>query len=91
MPGYAPYMLCLVRVVAGRLDLTTVRALAGFDEDATTALLDAALAAGILVVDDEPAIRALVAKIVDRAGYPVDTARDGSEAIEKLALKRSRS
>lgn len=42
----------------------------------------------VLVVDDEPAIRALVAKIVDRAGYPVDTARDGSEAIEMLASQR---
>lgn len=39
----------------------------------------------VLVVDDEPAIRALVAKIVQRAGHPVDTARDGAEAIEKLA------
>ena len=38
----------------------------------------------VLVVDDEPAIRALVAKIVERAGYPVDTARDGADAIEKL-------
>jgi CheY-like chemotaxis protein len=39
----------------------------------------------VLVVDDEPAIRALVAKIVERAGHPVDTARDGADAIEKLA------
>lgn len=38
----------------------------------------------VLVVDDEPAIRALVAKIVERAGHHVDTARDGAEAIEKL-------
>jgi DNA-binding response OmpR family regulator len=38
----------------------------------------------VLVVDDEPAIRALVAKIVERAGHSVDTARDGAEAIEKL-------
>jgi CheY-like chemotaxis protein len=38
----------------------------------------------VLVVDDEAAIRALVAKIIERAGYPVDTARDGAEAIEKL-------
>jgi DNA-binding response OmpR family regulator len=35
-------------------------------------------------VDDEPAIRALVTKIVERAGLPVDNARDGAEAIEKL-------
>ena len=39
----------------------------------------------VLVVDDEPAIRALVAKIVERAGHPVVIARDGAEAIEKLA------
>jgi two-component system chemotaxis response regulator CheY len=38
----------------------------------------------VLVVDDEPAIRALVAKIVERAGHAVDTARDGAEAIAKL-------
>jgi DNA-binding response OmpR family regulator len=38
----------------------------------------------VLVVDDEPAIRALVAKIVERAGHPVDTARDGAEAIAML-------
>lgn len=35
-------------------------------------------------MDDEPPIRALVAKIVERAGYPVDVARDGAEAIEKI-------
>src|SRR6266498_35697 len=38
----------------------------------------------VLVVDDEPAIRALVAKIVERAGFGVDTAADGAEAIEKV-------
>lgn len=38
----------------------------------------------VLVVDDEPAIRALVTKIVERAGLPVDNARDGAEAIEKI-------
>jgi len=38
----------------------------------------------VLVVDDEPAIRALVAKIVERAGLTVDCARDGAEAIDML-------
>ncbi len=38
----------------------------------------------VLVVDDEPAIRALVAKIVERAGLTVDTARDGADAIEQM-------
>ncbi|MBV8516105.1 MAG: response regulator [Acidobacteria bacterium] len=43
--------------------------------------------ANVLVVDDEPAIRALVAKIVERAGFPVDSARDGAEAIQRLEEK----
>jgi DNA-binding response OmpR family regulator len=38
----------------------------------------------VLVVDDEPPIRALIAKIIQRAGFHVDTARDGAEAIEML-------
>jgi len=38
----------------------------------------------VLVVDDEAAIRALVAKIIERAGFDVETARDGREAIDKL-------
>jgi len=42
--------------------------------------------ARVLVVDDEAAIRALVAKIIERAGFAVDTARDGREAIEKLQV-----
>ncbi|HYR28638.1 MAG TPA: response regulator [Thermoanaerobaculia bacterium] len=40
--------------------------------------------ASILVVDDEPTIRALVAKIVERIGYKADLARDGADAIAKL-------
>jgi CheY-like chemotaxis protein len=39
----------------------------------------------VLVVDDEPAIRALVAKIVERAGFSVDIAADGQEAVDKIA------
>jgi two-component system, OmpR family, response regulator len=47
-----------------------------------------ALVVRILVVDDEPAIRALVARIAQRAGFDVDVARDGAEAIEKLDSSR---
>ncbi|MCU1347765.1 MAG: DNA-binding response regulator [Acidobacteria bacterium] len=36
------------------------------------------------MVDDDAPIRALVTKIVERAGFPVDSARDGAEAIEKI-------
>lgn len=39
------------------------------------------------MVDDEPAIRALVTKIVERAGHPVDSARDGAEAIDKIEVE----
>ena len=39
------------------------------------------------MVDDEPAIRALVTKIVERAGHPVDSARDGADAIAKLDVE----
>ena len=37
-----------------------------------------------LVVDDDDSIRAMLAKIVERLDFEVDTARDGIEAIEKL-------
>jgi DNA-binding response OmpR family regulator len=42
----------------------------------------------VLVVDDDRAIRVLVARIVERAGFPVDTASDGAEAIEKIRSTR---
>ena len=38
-----------------------------------------------LVVDDDAAIRILVARILTRHGFVVDKASDGAEAIEKLA------
>ena len=40
--------------------------------------------ARILVVDDEPSIRALVARVLRREEYNVAEAGDGSEALEKL-------
>lgn len=38
-----------------------------------------------LVVDDDPGVRTLVSTILQRENFAVDTAADGSEAIEKLA------
>lgn len=38
-----------------------------------------------LVVEDDPAIRKLVEKILQRIGMEIDVAQDGSIAIEKLA------
>ena len=37
-----------------------------------------------LVVDDDAGIRILVARILKREGYEVDSARDGGEAIEQM-------
>ncbi len=38
----------------------------------------------VLVVDDDDSIRTMLAKIVERLDYHVETARDGIEAIEKI-------
>ena len=38
----------------------------------------------LLVVDDEKAIRQLLARVAQRAGFEVHTARDGMEALEML-------
>src|SRR3954452_25593697 len=37
-----------------------------------------------LVVEDDPAIRRLVEKLLQRRGIEIDTAHDGREAIEKI-------
>lgn len=39
----------------------------------------------ILVVDDDEAIRALLLTVLRRRGFPVDVARNGAEALERLA------
>lgn len=41
----------------------------------------------LLVVDDEKSIRQLLARIAERAGFDVDTANDGVEALEMLGKK----
>ncbi len=42
----------------------------------------------ILIVDDDDTIRALVVTVLRRRGYRLDTARNGVEALEKLAACR---
>jgi CheY-like chemotaxis protein len=39
----------------------------------------------ILVVDDEPDVRNFLAACIEDAGFQVETARDGEEALEKIA------
>jgi DNA-binding response OmpR family regulator len=41
----------------------------------------------LLIVDDEKPIRRLLQRIAERAGFQVDTAGDGVEALEMLARK----
>ncbi|RJQ84146.1 MAG: response regulator [Desulfobacteraceae bacterium] len=40
----------------------------------------------ILIVDDEPDVRNFLAACIEDAGFQVDTAADGEEALEKLKL-----
>jgi CheY-like chemotaxis protein len=41
---------------------------------------------GVLVVEDDPAIRRLVAMVLQRNGYRMETAADGLEAVLKLGV-----
>ncbi len=41
----------------------------------------------ILVVDDEPLVAALIADALALDGYEVETAKDGREALEKIAAR----
>jgi len=41
----------------------------------------------ILIVDDDDAIRALLVTVLRRRGLHADTARNGIEALEKMALR----
>jgi CheY-like chemotaxis protein len=38
----------------------------------------------VLVVDDDPSIRATIAEILDLEGYPVATAKNGEEALASV-------
>jgi DNA-binding response OmpR family regulator len=42
----------------------------------------------LLVVDDEPEINKLVARIFEKRGYRVNTASDGAEALASVATDR---
>ena len=51
---------------------------------ASDAVAGAPAARRVLVVDDDPAIRAMVRKALERHGFAVDTANDGVEALTRL-------
>jgi DNA-binding response OmpR family regulator len=41
-----------------------------------------------LIVDDDKAVRRLLARVAERAGFEVDTAKDGVQALEMLERKQ---
>jgi DNA-binding response OmpR family regulator len=41
----------------------------------------------LLIVDDDKAVRRLLARVAERAGFEVDTAKDGLQALEMLERK----
>lgn len=41
----------------------------------------------LLIVDDDKAVRRLLARIAERAGFEADTAKDGAQALEMLEKK----
>lgn len=41
----------------------------------------------LLIVDDDKAVRRLLARVAERAGFEVDTAKDGIQALEMLERK----
>ncbi len=47
-----------------------------------------AVAARILVVDDEPGIRSFIGRALDAAGYAADTAATGAEALRRVHASR---
>lgn len=56
--------------------------------DAALSPSDLEIDRDILVVDDEPSIRDMVALFLRRLGFRVDTAPDGRVALERMTLKR---
>jgi DNA-binding response OmpR family regulator len=42
----------------------------------------------LLIVDDDKAVRRLLARVAERAGFDVDTAKDGVQAVEMLEKKQ---
>ncbi len=66
-------------------------------ETSTTSVVDSRMNANadsmnapdVLVVDDEPQVREIVASYLEREGFAVRTAADGTEALAELARQRA--
>jgi signal transduction histidine kinase len=51
-------------------------------------LLAGPIAAGLLVIDDEPQVRNLLEQVLKEQGYTVEVAEDGRQAVEKARRRR---
>ena len=58
------------------------------DDAARLLLLSHRMTLSVLVVDDDPAIRGMVAEFLSEEGYAVDTAAHGGEALEAVRSTR---
>ncbi|MGB9791886.1 MAG: response regulator, partial [Thermacetogeniaceae bacterium] len=48
------------------------------------------MAKRVLAVDDSPTVRTSVRMVLERAGYEVELAADGSEALQKIDISAER-
>lgn len=60
------------------------------EEDAGLAAADTGGAARVLVAEDHPVNRALIARQLDQLGYAYDVVTDGQQALDALAIGRYR-
>ena len=65
---------------------TTEAATAAVDAPAPAAVADAA---SVLVVDDEPMLRTMLRRILERAGHQVEVADGGAEALARYRARRA--
>lgn len=52
--------------------------------DSAAPIPGAGMRGAVMIVDDDESVRALARWVVERAGYPAITARDGDEALERF-------
>ena len=89
----SPYLLPLLIAVPLAIVVIIISLRRGDEPDAGTAAPPAQAAqpaaaaepARLLLVDDSAVVRAKLAKLFEAAGYQIILARDGVEALERLA------
>lgn len=86
---YNPVALAtLYGAVARKATLTAMRESEAADRMLRAAVIDQPLAPLVLVVDDSLTVRRVTERMLLRDGYRVTLAKDGLDALERLALER---